>query len=205
MSVAQELQVKDAVGPHLAALVPALAGEKLNKAIGVEATQVFKNHYYELNGQRHRGITTTGFYEEAAKATHYDSTPSGVRITTSKQGVAQRLQGGPIVAGAGGSGKKYLTIPATLYYGAKGALEFQNLEVAWGHQKWAGGKIGPIGLKVADKAKYKKGQKTPQVGDMAYWLVPSVVQKPDPGVLPPLAKLQEGLDRAVKSYLSTIK
>lgn len=165
------------------ARIKALQGARLNVQIGRGVANLFRDHLFKLNGQRANALggKRTNFYSDAAKATHSSGNDSEAVVTISQQGIRQRLLGGTIRPTGG---KKYLTIPARAEAYGRRAGEFQDLQFV----KLKNGTAmliagGGTGLKLNSKgeAVTRKGF---EEGLVMFWLVPSVVQRPDRSVLP---------------------
>lgn len=155
----------------------------------------------------------THFYSQASKATNYKVlSDSDAEINISgPAGIGQRYRGGVI-----NKKEHRLTIPAAPEFYGHRAGEFHNLVI-----KVLGRKNGKLVMALVtatatniEFSKHKRKDGTRKItptsttlgGKVAYWLVNSVKQDPDPGVLPDIQELrakvlQAGREEAARVLL----
>lgn len=161
--------------------------------VGARAVaQLTKDHLVQLDGERHKS-GGRHYYLQAARSITSRGGGSGLALVTVTQtGFRQRLLGGPISPKAP---RKYLTIPANPEAYGKRAGEFQDLEFAIVLD--GNGALRPALVRRASTAisftrrKRKDGSVKVTVkpgelrgGEVMFWLVRKVNQRPDPSVLP---------------------
>jgi hypothetical protein len=175
--------IEDSARPALARLREEMGPEVLNRHIGRAEERLFKDHIGKLPANKMG--RSTGFWADAARGTHAESSAERVTVVVSKLGFRQRVLGGTIKAVNG----KYLTIPARAeFYGSR-ARAFTNLRFVMFRSGTAALVIGDGGaervtsLGASQLVGGKKGA-AQTVGMVAYWLKKEVKQKPDPGVIP---------------------
>lgn len=158
----------------------------LHEVMGRAVTNVVMAHFYRLNAERENklGGKRTNFYSKAAKSTSYKVFDNGAMVSVAKLGIRQRLEGGTILPK-----KKYLTIPVVAEAYGRRAREFSNLVVGRDeHGRLALVEAESVTIKKSrkkkDKGKLVAGEK--RGGKVMYLLVPKVVQRADPTVLPTL-------------------
>jgi hypothetical protein len=176
---------------EVARRVAVLRGAALNRQIGRGVAGLFSDHFRYLDATRPNALggNRTHFYGDAAKAVSSDGDNEGATITVAQQGIRQRLQGGTIRPGAG---KKYLTIPARAEAYGRRAREFHDLKFVKlknGRGMLVAGELTGLTGKMNKKGEVVERPGT-EDGVVMYWLVPSVVQKADPSVLPPGAAIR---------------
>lgn len=143
------------------------------------------SHPNRLGGQR------THFYSQAAQATTWEAQGGDVRISIAHLGVRQRFLGGVIRP----VNKKALAIPARAEAYGKTPGEFQDLKLVVFRS-------GASALVQADQSliRFVRSRKDGTIklkrmgsrgGLVMFWLVKSVRQAPDPGVLPTKQALAE--------------
>lgn len=200
----------------------ALAGKDVLLAAARGAANLLKEHFLQLNEDRHGGYSTVGFYEQAADQTFGASGDAidhgdAVGIGTTKVGIALRRFGArPLLP----RDKAYLAIPnydfRSVTHG-RSPLEFTNLRVLFGRQET--GQIGPIGLisgeggstleKNDRRVRLPTGQYTmrgyPKTknseGEVLFWLKKFVFMEADESVLPTDDNIAEAGTRAALLYL----
>jgi hypothetical protein len=151
---------------------------------------LIRDHLYGLDGQRHRN--GRHFYRQAGDSVHSDVAPQGARASITQLGFRQRLQGGTITA----RNVRNLTIPACPEAEGKRAGEFNDLEFGFALNPKTGA-LQPALVRRPQttirfrRHKSKDGEVTLRAHAVAtlepqpmFWLVHSVVQQPDPSVLP---------------------
>jgi hypothetical protein len=181
MAFSVDVTVKDAATPRLQNLGSLLAPAAVARVAGAAGRNYVQDFFVRLNAERRNklGGERTNFYSSAAKATSFTSDENGATVSVSQVGIRQRIEGGKIEP----RNAKYLTIPARAEAYGKRASEFPNLKVLFGK----GGK--PYALGEADATKVTKGKNGFKSagetgGAVFFWLVPSVLQAPDPTANP---------------------
>ncbi len=189
-------RVRSAAAARGLALVGARAG-----------AQLVRDHLFGLNAQRHR--FGRNYYAQAARSVHSRAVPQGAAISITQTGFRQRLQGGIIRAKPG----KALTIPEADEAHGRRAGEFSDLHLA----KYVNPRTGelqaalvrnlstPISIrrrtlkdgtiKTTISAGAQRG------GEIMYWLVKEVDQKPDPTVLPHEEHLAARVTDAIRTRM----
>lgn len=160
-----------------------LIQSETREVVGKAVSEYVRNHLLKLNKERHRGLSTKGFYAQAADSVHYEVKKDSVFFRVTKVGLAQRLYGGTIKP----KNAKALTIPnwkQVPQTANKSAGEFSHLKLILFKARKA------IGALVEDKPKKQK----PKV---FYWLVKSVTQRPDKTVMPSNADISDVAYKAV--------
>ncbi len=192
-----------------------LSASTIRDVIGRAVQQLIKAHFIDLanDSAHHRsaeslGAERTGFYEKAATSTQNPVSESdGVSISINQEGIAQRLFGGdiePVTA-------QFLAIPARTESYGKRPREFDNLRfilfpsgagalVARDATVVRGGKRG--GRNIAGLAGRHKGDALG--GEVYFWLVKHVTQRPDPTVLPSDEEMLEAAATAAAQYLDAM-
>lgn len=185
MSFAIRINLADRGTPAIRAVLQAVQPKQVNPIVGRAATNLIREHLFDLNKSRPNklGGRRTNFYASAARGTHFDATENGVVISVVQVGIAQRYFGGIIKP----TKAKYLTIPVSPEAHGKRASEFSDLEVVFGK----GGR--PIGL--ARKGAHE---------DLLYRLVKYVDQAADPTVLPSNETIAAAANVAVGSYVQRV-
>jgi hypothetical protein len=175
----------DSATPALQALLEAMEPKAIAANVGEAEVTLFQNHFQNAPANK-MGWPSTGFWQDAARATNYQVAGggAGVRINVNEVGVRQRFEGGEILP----VNASKLAIPARAEAKGKAPEEWNNLKVAFNRN-------GAFALVEADASQItygKKDRKTGQRdfstetvgGGVYYWLVDSVNQLPDPSVLP---------------------
>ena len=201
------IDITDDASPLVRRLGRAIRVGALTDAMRRGAVNRVKNHIFALKDtKRNRlGARSTGFYSSAAKATHSTSEPGEITITVSKQGFRQRLEGGRITA----IKSKLLTIPATAEAHGKRASEFKDLQfvVLGGRPALVRAKQTrlKIGGRRKDGTRTIRGRETTTGLEVLYWLKKSVLQKPDPSVMPPRQEIVAAALQSGGSYVAGIE
>lgn len=214
-----------------AAIRKALESPLAQASAGEGVSALLKEHFLQLNAERHHPFAADGFYEQAAQLTGYTTDDGVPAVVVMKLGILLRWLGGVVTP----TEKEYLAIPNYEHleetYG-RSPLEFSNLRVLFGRQKETG-QIGPIGLVVDEEDQLKtaataaeaRGLKQKHVktlrasaeaeaitgrgriqgaGEVLYWLKLSTTHLPDDSVIPPLDELAEAGLRGVMEYLDQL-
>jgi hypothetical protein len=173
-------------------------------AAGRGAANLVRNFLLDddVNCPNQLGGTRTHFYASAADSISETQLSGGsVSFSITKVGLAQRVHGGAIHAGAGpssatGTATKYLAIPASpIAYGLP-PNTFPNL-------KFIPRRNGRAMLVLPMQTAASTPRHTRNTNSLVmYWLVPSVMQKPDPGLLPTDAEVQEAAIAEASRYLA---
>jgi hypothetical protein len=111
------------------------AQKQINPVVGRSATNLFKEHFKNLQNTRRNKFNakSTRFYARCAEGTHFDLLPDGVLIGVNSVGIRLKYYGGTVKPGKNISRysqkpTQWLTIPATgKAYGHR-AAEFPNLK-----------------------------------------------------------------------------
>lgn len=70
--------------------------DALDEVAGEAATEVVRDHFYDLAASRHRGNQPQNFWANAAEAANWQRDQNGVAVVVDQVGVAQRRYGGVI-------------------------------------------------------------------------------------------------------------
>jgi hypothetical protein len=205
--MAYSIDIRDAVTPALQRMSAAMAPGQLNRMIGLAGVKCVKEHLFALDSARPNRLrgNRKHFYSQAAKSTHYTLVPDGALISISQIGAAQRYFGGtikPVKA-------KCLTIPACAEAYGKRAREFNSLRyVQFGRGSGAKKALVEAAasmIHITKKRKQVKHDASILGTKVYYWLVPSVVQQPDPTFLPAWEVLAAAIMDKCENYFARIK
>ena len=178
-----KVSVKSAVEAGIRRISDALAArlkpEQVATAVGEEAAQLTRDHFFGLAARRHRKQVALNFWEDAAGSVGYRPDPAGVVITVDKPGVAQRYFGGMIER----RNYSHLWIPTEENSG-KSPGEFGKMFKL----------INPSSNRGVALLK----------GRVMFYLVPSVTQKEDKSVLPTDAEYEAAAGRGVNAVVDHI-
>ena len=187
-------------------LAAAIRPATINPVVGRSGVNTLREHFFGLNASRPNrlGGKRTQFYADAARGTSSVTQPDGALISVNQVGIRLRLLGGTVRAGANGSGKKWLTIPARAEAHGKRAGEFNDLRFVFFEHGAALVRNEQTTLKrkrdrKTGKVSYVAGEE--RGGEVMFWLKRSVTQKPDPGVLPRPELVAARLDRDVGAFV----
>lgn len=179
-----KVSVKSAVASGLRKLSDALVGqlksEKLGKAVGREAAQLTKDHFFGLAGTRHRKHVALNFWEDAADSVRERSNANEVVVAVDKPGVAQRYYGGKIEH----KNYSHLWIPATPETEGKAPGEFGKM-------------FKLINPNTNRGVALLKGRKM-------FYLVPEVTQAPDKSVMATDEQYEAAVQRGVDALVDRI-
>lgn len=186
---------------RIQALSNLLAAENVAPKVGPGVTRLVFDHLIardsshpnRLGGQR------THFYSQAAQATTWEADGGDVRISIAHLGVRQRFLGGVIRP----VNKKALAIPARAEAYGKTPGEFQDLKLVVFRS-------GAAALVQADQSliRFVRSRKDGSLklkrmgnrgGLVMFWLVKSVRQAADPGVLPTKQQLADEAVRTLEN------
>ena len=207
----------DAASPLLADIA-ALGPRKAAEVIAPAVLELFRNRFFQLDAERRNklGGKPQHFYGQAARATHTDAQDYGVLLSVNLVGIRQRIDGGDIRPTGG---RRYLSIPAiTEAYG--------TVPADWGSAPKSGGKQdertgrlhfvptsrgGALVMNELSQVSFGKRVKkdgTRSVirgeamgGQVVFWLVPFVHQKPDNTILPTPEQVSMAGSRALSAFL----
>ena len=173
-------------------------------AVGRSLANLQSAHFFKLEAERPNqgGFPRSHFWSAAGKGTHYQTTPDGADIVTSKLGVLQRRYGGTIKPK---NGKRYLTIPACAEAYNHRAGEFSNL--TYGRALYKDGSLRPalVEAQATQLKKKRGGGYNPGValgGQVYFWLVRSVTQDPDPSVFPTRDEVRTAAVTGASAYMA---
>lgn len=184
--IAYQINVRDRATPFLVKSTVALRKPAaLNQIVGRACQQMTKQHFLDLNQQRHRSPNkVVGFYATVASSVSFTSSQTSAIIAASHVAIAQRFYGGTIRPVK----VNWLTIPARSETLDKSAREFNDLVVLF-----RGGV--PFALASASS----------EGSEIMFWLRKQVNQKPDPTVLPSVQKYADTAAEAIKDYLDVLE
>lgn len=192
MAYSTTIDIRDRATPLLEQTERKIQPATLAKIAAREGQDFTRKHFTHLNSTRanQMGGRRTNFYAQAARGTSGTSDATGANISVNQVGIRQRIQGGVILPKNG----KFLTLPARAETYGKRASEFSDLE--FGYAEDDRGRVRPALVKEDKKDKEFWGE-----DDVYFWLVPKVVQKPDPSVMPNLAQMSERILVAIGIFL----
>lgn len=123
MNVPVTILVTDNASPALMAKIAKLQPARLAPIVGPRLNELTRDHLAK-NGTNKRGWPSTGFWEDAARATNWKAVDAGgILISIAKIGVRQRYRGGPIVP----KNVRALAIPINSESYGKTPKDFDNL------------------------------------------------------------------------------
>jgi hypothetical protein len=195
MAFSTTVDIKDAATARIEATGLKIRPETANKVIARSGQNFVRKHFTYLNSTRANrlGGKRTNFYTQAARGTTAVSDAQGATISVNQVGIRQRIFGGTILPKNG----KWLTIPARAEAHGRRAREFQDLKFAYAEDER--GKARPA-LVRDSKDKNFWGEE-----DVFFWLVPKVVQKPDPSVMPRMDLLRVAVLEDLAVFLEARK
>ena len=185
---------RDDASPLLARIKDAATAAGLSQVMARAIAIQVKDHLVALNAERHK--YGRNYYARAARSVTAKAAGGFALVSVTQIGIRQRLYGGRITAGANGSGRRYLTIPACPEAYGMRAGEFFDLH--FGFAMNPRGRIQPALIRRPSQAisitrrKQSDGTVKTKVhpgqinggGQVMFWLVHSVTQRADPTVLP---------------------
>lgn len=187
------IDVKDFLTPELNQLVAGMRSRGFITAVARGVRNAVQGFYRGLQFSRPNkmGWRRLNFWADVAKSVQLPEIQSAAQATISVNhvGIRQRIQGGYIRPTGG---RKYLTLPADeRAYGMR-AREFHNLHFGFAENRW--GNLAPALLENwSQDVRFGKQRKdgsrkvTPgpeRGGDVIFWLVQKVYQRPDPAARP---------------------
>lgn len=191
---AYEIKYKDGASGPLMDMLDQMSPKKAAAVTGPPVRQVVRDHV-KRNPRNKKGWPSTGFWEDAARGTTWDSDDTSLTVTIDKVGFSQRYYGGrisPVKA-------KFLTIPiASQAYGKSvndfpGSFLITTPKGAYIVQ-YAGGNT--------DKGKFKKQNATLE---FLFKLSKGVTQKENRSIIPDEATLVRVAVAAIGEYFRQIK
>ena len=228
MALSVKYNLVDAASPMLADIA-ALGPGKAAKVIAPAMRDLFRNRFFQLNTERPNrlGGKRQNFWNQVARGSAADPEPRGTEASTDDQGVIvsinhvgirQRIEGG-VIKPTGG--RKFLSIPAiTEAYG--------TVPADWGFKPKSGGTqdsrtgrlhfvptrnggalvMNSLSEVTFGKRVKKDGSRTvikggSLGGQVVFWLVKSVTQKPDPTILPTQAQVTAAASYALSEWIGT--
>ena len=183
MALSYKFEVQDGSTRPLQHTLAALEPERVNPVLARAVSNQTRRHLFARDSTHANtmGGKRTHFYGDCARSTLSGVEPDGFFVSINQVGFRQRLEGGTIQMQ-----NKLLTIPARSEAYGRRATEFNNLRFVMFRSgtKALMTSNRPSGYARSSKTgvKLKKAARMP--GLIMFWLVPSVTQKPDPGVLP---------------------
>lgn len=171
--MAIDIKIDDQATPALKDLLLRVSGRRGHAVIGQAVRVLVRSHLRDKEAQPNKqGWPKTHYYSRARERVTFEATDTSATVTIAMEGFRQRYRGGPILP----VNRKALTIPATPEAYGKVAREFGRLEFrpAFG-AKMIGFLVAPAGSALA--------------GTVLFRLVRSVMQKPDPSVVPTPAQI----------------
>ncbi|MDE2099109.1 MAG: hypothetical protein KGL39_17780 [Patescibacteria group bacterium] len=193
MSITWTISRNDAT-PALKDLAQQLTPRRMAAAVGPACARLVATHLRNL-GTNKEGWPSTHFWARAARATHWDYDPQGALISISQIGVRQRWLGGEITA----VNRRALTIPVSpvayghvaadfpgtfILKGKTGSFIAQRDQAALGHESVSG---------YRSRARKMGGNSNSRLRarlNILFKLVKSVLQSPNPNVLPTADELR---------------
>ncbi|HUS37371.1 MAG TPA: hypothetical protein VM680_18635 [Verrucomicrobiae bacterium] len=200
MALSQQIDLSAAAQREPAdvqARIEALKGRRLYVPIGRAVARLFSTHIGKLPTNKKKW-PSTGENAKTAKTVGSRADEGAAVVTVGRVGFRQRLQGGTIKPGPG---KKYLAIPARSDSYGKPTGKFSNLVFI--KTRRGGMLVEAESQDVSiSRTRRKDGSRkvTPGAergGGVVYWLVPSVTQRGDRGLLPSDAVIEAEVRRII--------
>jgi hypothetical protein len=200
----------DTASPLLARLQTAAQRAGLALVGARAVANLIKDHLVDLDAKRHE--FGRHYYLQAARSVSSRDGGTGLGLVTVTQtGFMQRLFGGRIAA----KSTTYLTIPACPEAYGHRAREFNDLEFKLALDDH--GSLRPALVRRVSQAislvrrKQSDGRVQTKVkagdlrgGEVMFWLVRSVYQRPDPSVLPEADKMQSAATGAINTRIERL-
>lgn len=206
---------QEPASPRLTRLLAGIEREDYKRPVGNAARLCLKNHFASLSadGSQHKsavavGATPSNLYEKFADQTSYEPTGSGIVVSINHPAVRQRLKGGTIRP----VNKTFLTIAANAYaYNHRASQVGVTLKFMYARDELRNclrpALVAPDAV-TKDTGKARKDgtrrQRTIRPSGIYYWLVKSVTQGPNPGVLPDREKLMTDVTTALQVWARNI-
>jgi hypothetical protein len=210
------IQVVDGATPVLVSLAQQLNSRDIRAMAGRSGANTIRNHLFALDAERANpmGWPRTHFYADAARSTNSRVVDDGAIVAINKTGICQRYFGGWIYP----VNTSWLAIPARSEAYGHRAREFSFLQVVFFKGGLTPGALvdrerQDVGISNRkDRRKGHEGQRRFHVtpgqqhpGELVwYWLVKSVWQDKDPGVLPDDAALGAAVLKSMSSYVNRL-
>lgn len=194
MTPAFYIDLKDRATPELNRQLAALAPEKVAKIAGPRCREVVRNHIKRLPRNK-RGWPSTGFWEDAARGTTWETNGNVLVIRVNKLGFRQRYHGGVIRAVE----KQFLTIPISAQAYGKTVADFPGAFLIrtpkGAYIVQYGGSVGKRGRMNRDNASL----------EFLFKLKRSVNQKEMPWIIPDATTLTATAITAAETYFARLK
>lgn len=191
-----KVTISNGVTPAMKAAQEQLKPEVINKALARGAERLFRDHIGALPPNKLG--RSTGFWADSVRATHAEATDSGCVVSVSKLGFRQRYFGGTIKP----VNAKFLTIPArSEFYGAR-ARQFTNLRFVMFRSGTAALVINDGGAEKITGVSTKRAGSKKDAGMVAFWLVESAEQKPNPNIIPADEKILDMAEGVARQALT---
>lgn len=189
------VDISDAVSPILRQMQARLTDRTgLHEAMALRVEdRVIGNLRAKDQTPNRLGGTRTHFWLNASRTTVVTADNSAGRISIPYREGAVRLHylGGTVEAGSGGTGKKWLTIPARAESHGMTVSKFFGGDFEKG--KWLFNR-NRVPYAIADKA----------TGLVYFWLTKTATIKEDPSVLPPMEVMKSAAADAAGDYLKEV-
>lgn len=204
MNVEVSITTTDTISGPLREKIAAMQPARIAKVVGPRVNELTRGHLV-ANGTNQRGWPSTGFWEDAARATGWKDMGDGsVLISIAKIGVRQRYRGGAIVP----KNVKFLTIPIHPDAYGKTAKDFDNLILITTPKGayLAQGSFESLGL-TKDGRRTRRGRGSPikrQVLTFLFKLSSGVDQVANPNVIPSPADYTRAALTALDQAVTTI-
>lgn len=197
--------------PPLLRLSDGVKRPDVRKVMGRAITGALRAHFTTLNRERPNklGGKRTHFWAQVRRSVQQPELMGGdgLKVSINHVGAALQYFGGEVVAGAKGSGKKWLTIPARAEAHGKRAGEFNDLHFVLFRRNLAA-LVQNEQTVLADqnRKRRREGPVAPETagGGVFYWLKPRVHIDEDPTVLPPDEALQQIALEAGEEYIGLL-
>lgn len=197
--------------PRLINLMAGIDRKEYQKPMGNAAVLILKEHFAQMSADQNEhhsawmvGALPSGLYTKFSDATNFAPSDSGIVASINHPAVRQRLQGGTIRP----RNATCLTIAANAYaYGKRASSVGVSLKFMFAYDEltrhWRPALVAPDAV-TKDTGKARKDgtrrQRTIRPSGIYYWLVKSVTQGPNPGVLPDRAALLNGVAGALEGW-----
>lgn len=192
-------RVIDSATPSLQALLRQVRGPAGLKVAARGLSNVARDHFDDLDRTRTNrlGGRRTHFWRAVRRSVQAPAVRGSVGVVgINHVGIRQRIDGGVIRPVKG----KYLTIPARARAYGRTAREFDaTFEIVDGRPALVENLVSRV--RVSKKTGKVLGTTT-EGGDVLFWLVRKVTQKPDPNALPSDAALADGAVQALRDYIA---
>ena len=215
MSTEIVVNVQERATTDLQRISAAVESEDIHEVMGAAAALEVQHRLTRLDSERPNqlGGKRTHWYAGAADGTTHHTVPEGAAVDITQAGIrtmilgTAELPGGAIVP----KNAKHLAIPARAEAHGRSPREFDDLMPLYRSE---GGHAVAYALAQAEqqtvdlKRRRKDGTTSRSVvkgGGIFYWLVDSVVQEPDPTILPTEDELRRAIFGAVDGFFATLQ